>query len=289
MLVRHHRPIVLLACGLLLAGVLSSSPAAAQMIQSQFAQPAPPTAILNQVGIDQKLGEQVPLDLVFRDESGTAVPLRQYFGQRPVVLALVYYQCPMLCTMTLNGMVKAFRTLNFDVGNQFEVVTISFDPRETAQLAAAKKQQYIKHYGRANSAAGWHFLTGDEDAIRQLTASVGFRYTWDAASQQYAHATGLILLTPQGQVSRYLYGLEYSPRDLRLGLIEASQNRIGTLTDQVLLLCYHYDPMTGRYGFAITAALRVGAVLTMTALGGFVLLMLRRERRARKRSVAIGP
>lgn len=239
-----------------------------------------PPPILRDVGIDQHLDQQVPLDLVFHDETGQAVQLGQYFGSKPVILALVYYECPMLCTLTLNGLASALKVLSFDVGNQFNVVTVSFNPRETPALAAAKKKTYLERYGRAGAEQGWHFLTGDAANIARLTQAVGFRYVYDAEQKQYAHAAGITLLTPQGRIARYFFGVEYSPRNLRLGLIEASHNQIGSPVDQLLLYCYHYDPTTGKYGAVAMNMVRVGGVLTVLALGGFVIIALRRERQA---------
>ena len=239
-----------------------------------------PSSIVAQVGIDQKLGDSVPLDLVFRDEAGSPVRLGQFFGgKKPVLLSLVYYRCPGLCTMTLNGMASAFKPLKFSAGQEFDVVTVSIDPKETPELAAEKKAQYLKRYGRAGAEAGWHFLTGEETAIRALAQSVGFRYVYHPQTDQYTHAAGIMLLTPGGKVARYFYGLEYSARDLRLAMVEASEERIGTLADAVSLLCYQYDPMTGKYGVAIMRAIRTGAVLTMVGLGTFIVLMVRREKR----------
>ncbi|NUO80153.1 SCO family protein [candidate division KSB1 bacterium] len=235
--------------------------------------------ILREVGIDQRLNEQLPLDLVFRDEAGQSVALQKYFGEKPVVLALVYYECPMLCTQVLNGLTESLRPLAFNVGEQFEVVTVSFDPRETPALAAAKKKGYVEKYNRAGASEGWHFLTGDSVAIRQLTEAVGFRYKLDPFTKQYAHASGIIVATPQGKLARYFYGIEYPTRDLRFALIEASENRIGNVVDQVLMYCFHYDPSTGKYSVAVINVLRVTGIATVLALGTFMLVMLRRERR----------
>jgi len=237
---------------------------------------------LTQVGIDQKLNSEVPLDLQFRDESGKQVRLGDFFGKKPVVLSLVYYECPMLCTLVLNGMLTSFKVLAFDVGKEFEVVTVSFNPREKPELAAAKKQSYLRRYGRPDGDKGWHFLTGDEDQIAKLADSVGFRYTYDPKTEQYAHASAIMVLTPQGHVARYYYGIEYAPRDLRLGLIEASANKIGSPVDQVLLYCFHYDPLTGKYGLVIRNVLRLSGIVTLVVLGGFIALMLRRERAAKR-------
>jgi protein SCO1/2 len=243
---------------------------------------APPVS-LSKVGIDQKLDSQVPLDLQFFDENGKTVRLGDFFGQKPVVLSLVYYECPMLCTLVLNGMVRAFRTLSFNVGDDFEVVTVSFNPRETPALAAAKKAVYLKEYGRPGAGRGWHFLTGREDQIRQLTDAVGYRYVYDPKTGQYAHATGIMVLTPKGRVARYFYGIEYSPRDLRLGLIEATNNRIGSPVDQILLYCVHYDPTTGKYGLVIMNVIRLVGAATVLLIGGFIAVMLLRERAAHRR------
>jgi protein SCO1/2 len=213
----------------------------------------PPSAvmqipILKEVGLDQKLDAQVPLDLKFSDEQGREVTLGSLFGPRPVVLALVYYECPMLCTEVLNGLVGSLQTLSFDAGREFDVIAVSFDPGETPALAAQKKQLYVKRYGRPGAEAGMHFLTGREDAIHALTNAVGFKYQYDPSTDQFAHTAVLTVLTPAGHVSRYLYGIEYQPRDLRLALVEAADGKIGTAVDKALLYCYHYDPETGKYG-----------------------------------------
>ena len=243
-------------------------------------EPMPPSSVVANVSIDQKLGSQVPLDLEFRDERGETVRLGDFVRDKPVVLSLVYYRCPGLCTMTLNGMSRAFKPLQFSAGREFEVVTVSIDPKETPQLAAAKKEEYLRQYGRDGAETGWHFLTGDEPAIRALADAVGFRYLYDANTDQYAHSAGIMVLTPSGQVARYFYGLEYSSRDLRWGLVEASAGRIGSVADSVNLLCFAYDPASGRYGLAVMRTLRSAALLTVATVGAFVLLMLRRERRA---------
>jgi protein SCO1/2 len=236
--------------------------------------------ILSKIGIDQRLNAQVPLDLTFVEESGREVRLGEYFGTRPVILALVYYECPMLCTQVLNGLVGALGTLTFDVGREFDVVAVSINPREGPGLATQKKAAYLERYGRPNTAEGWHFLTGTEDSIAQLTKAIGFRYEYDAEIGQYAHGAGVEVLTPKGVVSRYFYGIEYSPRDIRLGLIEASEERIGTPVDDVLLLCFHYDPATGKYGATALGLVRIGAVLTLVAFLTFLVVSLRRERAA---------
>lgn len=240
-------------------------------------------AALQGVGIDQRLNEQVPMDLTFRDETGKSVRLGDYFGSKPVILALVYYKCPMLCTLTLNGLERTMRVMPLDVGNQYTVVTVSFDPHETPALAAAKKQEYLAHYERPGGAVGWHFLTGEEPSIHQLTDVVGFHYNYDPQSGQYAHTTGLVVLTPQGKIARYFYGVEFSPRDLRLSLVEASANKIGSPVDEILLFCFHYDPATGKYGLAIMRVIQLAGAVTVLALGSFLARMLVRERESKLR------
>ncbi|MBZ5647730.1 MAG: SCO family protein [Acidobacteriia bacterium] len=234
-------------------------------------------ALLQKVSFDQKLGAQLPLDLKFRDEYGNTITLGRFFGRKPVILSLVYYQCPMLCTQVLNGMVSSFLPLSFDVGKEFDVVTVSFDVRETPPMAAAKKETYLKRYGRAPAYQGWHFLTGDQASIDALTSAVGFHYAFDPQLNQFAHASGIMVITPEGKVAQYYYGIEYSTRDLRLGLIQASQNKLGTLVDQVLLYCYHYDPTKGRYGAIAMNIMRLGGAATVLLLGGFMIVMFRRD------------
>jgi protein SCO1/2 len=236
-----------------------------------------PKPLVN-VGIDQRLNEPLPPDLTFRDESGKAVRLGDYFGTRPVVLALVYYQCPMLCNELLNGLVSSLRALPFDVGKEFSVIAVSFNPDEEPSLASDVKSAYLKRYGHRGDPSGWHFLTGAPQSIDRLTRAVGFRYSYDAQTRQYAHASGIMLVTPQGRLSRYFYGIEFAPRDLRLGLVEASTNKIGSLTDQVLLFCFHYDPAQGKYGFIIMNVIRLCGVLFVLTVGALILWMLRRDR-----------
>ena len=236
------------------------------------------SALLSQVGLDQKLNQSVPLDLSFRDESGKTVKLGDYFGEKPVILTLVYYQCPMLCTQVLNAVERGLTNVSLDIGKQFQVVTVSIDPRDTPELARTKKNMYVGLYGRPGAADGWHFLTGDEPAIQQLAQAVGFRYAYDPQSGQFAHASGIMLLTPEGKISRYFYGVQYPSRDLRLGLVEASAGKIGTPVDQVLLYCFHYDPATGKYGMVIQNVIRVAGVLTVLIIGMMVIVLSRRER-----------
>ncbi len=258
-----------------LLGFLAAAPSLHAQILDSNAQPA----ILREVGIDQKLSAQVPLDLTFRDEAGQSVQLRQYFGERPVILSLVYYECPMLCTQVLNGLLESLKTLSFDAGRQFNVITVSFDPGETSALAANKKESYLKQYGRAGAEPGWHFLTGDSSSIRQLTQAVGFRYKYDPTTGQFAHASGIMVITPQGKIARYFYGIEYPARDLRLALVEAAQNQIGSPVDVLLLYCFHYDPLTGKYGLVIMNVLRLAGIATVMALGTFMIVMFRRDRK----------
>ena len=234
--------------------------------------------VLKSVGIDQKIGQQLPLDLTFKNEAGREVRLAEFFGNRPVVLALAYYDCPMLCTQVLNGMTAALKTLSFDAGKDFEVVVVSIDPRDNFQIAAHKKASYVEHYGRPQTAAGWHFLTGQESAIKPLAAALGFRYVYDSNIKQYAHGAAIYVATPKGIVSRYLLGIDFAPRDLRLALVEASNNVLGSVVDQVLLLCYHYDPATGKYGAAVINAIRAGFLATVTGFLTFLFINLKRER-----------
>ncbi len=234
---------------------------------------------LQDVGIEQRLGTQLPMDAKFRDENGQLVPLSTYFGKRPVVLALVYYECPMLCTQILNGMVRAAKVLSFKPGQEYDVVAISFDARETPKQAAVKKAVYVKAYGHEETAAGWHFLTGEDASIKRVTDAVGFKYKWDVHIAQFAHASAIYVLTPDGKLSKYFYGIEYSPKDMRLGLVEASQNKIGTAVDQILLFCYHFDPTSAKYTPVALGILRVAGAATVLTLGGFIFIMLRRDSR----------
>jgi protein SCO1 len=235
---------------------------------------------LQQVKFDQKLDAQLPADAVFKDDTGKTVRLGDYFGERPVVLAFVYYECPMLCNQILNGLVSGVGVLDQTVGTDFDVVAISFDARETPTQAAAKKATYLDRYQRPGSERGWHFLTGDEATIKRVTGTAGFQFAWDAASQQFAHASGIIVTTPEGKLSRYLFGIEYPPRDLKFALMESSAGKIGSVVDQVLLYCYHYEPATGSYSLVAMNAVRMGGVVTMVALLGFVAISLRRDNRA---------
>ena len=260
--------------------VLLAMPA---VVQAQLG-PAPPPpgsgdpVILREIGFDQKLGGAIPLDAVFRDESGEEVRLGDYFGDRPVVLSLVYYDCPMLCTLSLNGLARALKVLSFVPGQEFEVLTVSFDPGETPALAAAKKEAYMAQYERKEGAQGWHFLTGDAAAVESLTRAVGFRYVWDDDTRQFAHPAGIVIMTPEGAISHYLFGVEYSPKDMRLALVDSGGGRIGNPIDQVLLYCYQYDPSRGRYSASILNVVRVGGLLTVGLLVAFILSMTLRPR-----------
>ena len=236
---------------------------------------------LRSVKFDQRLGQPIPLDLLFRDETGAVVRLGDYFKGRPVILTLVYYECPMLCTEVLNGLVSALKVVSLRPGQDFSIVTVSFNPQEKPALAAQKKQAYLQRYQRAEAAGNWHFLTGDPTAIKVLTEAVGFHYLWDPAIDQYAHAAGIMVATPEGKLAKYFFGIEFSPRDLRLALVEASGNRIGNPVDQVMLYCYHYDPSRGKYGLVVLNVIRLGGILTVVALGSFMIVTLARERRAR--------
>jgi protein SCO1/2 len=240
---------------------------------------SPPASLrppgLKNVGIEQHLDEQIPPDLLFRDETGKDVHLADYFGKKPVILNLVYYQCPMLCSEVLAGLETALRVLKFNVGQEFDVLTVSFDPRDTPANAAAKKAETLKRYARANAGEGWHFLTGSQQSIDALTKVAGFQYEYDAKTAQFAHATAILLLTPEGKIAQYYYGVEFAPKDLRLGIVQASQNKIGTVVDEVLLYCYHYNPDTGKYGAIISRILQVAGGATILILGTFLIVMFR--------------
>ena len=236
--------------------------------------PAPP-----HITISQKLDSRIPLDLQFRDERGRVVRLQEYFNNgRPVLLNFVYYRCPMLCPMVLEGTTQSLTHLKFDIGEEFDVITVSIDPRDTPKTAAEKKEEYVRHYGRLDAAKGWHFLTAHETAIKKLTDAVGFQFSYDSRTDQFAHGAALMVLTPDGRLSRYFYGFEYKPRDLRLAIVEASGGKVGNATDQMLLLCFHYDPATGKYSRNAMMFARAGGVTTLLALGGFIFVMFRKER-----------
>jgi protein SCO1 len=246
-----------------------------------MAEPGQPTSarpgLLSKIAIDQRIGYQVPLDLPFVDDSGTQTKLGDYFGKRPVVLALVYYECPMLCTQVLNGLVSALGTMNLQAGRDFDVVAVSFNPKEGPGLASQKKANYVQRYGRPDTANGWHFLTGTQESITRLTEAVGFKYAFDENIQQFAHGAAIEVLTPTGLIARYFYGIDFSPRDLRLGLVEASNGHIGTVVDDVLLFCYHYDPATGKYGASVLTLVRIAGIAFILAFAIFLTVNLRRD------------
>ncbi|MGA8027054.1 MAG: SCO family protein [Bryobacteraceae bacterium] len=231
------------------------------------------------VAIEQKLNSPVPLDLVFRDEANQAVPLRMYFGEKPVVMALVYYKCPNLCSLTLTEMVRALHRLSFEPGRDYEVVVVSFDPSETPQLASEKKSNYAKLFGRASFNSGWHFLTGTQDSISRFASAVGFQYRWDEPTHQFVHAGGIMIATPDGKLSRYFYGIRYAPADLRLALVEASQGKIGSPVDDFLLYCFHYDAVQGKYSLVIFNVLKIVAAITVLALGALLFFLMRRDKK----------
>ena len=272
----------------LVAVTLAAAPAAAgddpRMPGDRMNEAVPPAgampALLQDIGLDQKLNTQVPLDLMFRDEQGKPVRLGEFFGTRPVILTLAYFECPMLCTQVLNGVASAIGVLNFSVGREFDIVTVSFDPSDTPEKARAKKAAYIERYKRDGAAQGWHFLTGNQREISALTRAVGFRYAFNAEVAQFAHPSGIMVVTPDGRLSHYFYGIEYGPRDLRLALIDAADRRIGSPADQLLLACFHYDPKSGRYSLAIMRLVRAAGLATIGGIGAMILLLRRRERRS---------
>jgi protein SCO1 len=257
-------------CSVLLA--LASLPGWAQ--QSASSQPPP----LHGVGITQRMNQQVPAGLAFRDETGKAVRLGDYFGKKPIVLSLVYFNCPFMCTEVLNGELRALQENSLKLGEDYAAVTVSFDPKDGPKEAALKNRIYLGMYARPAPPGSWHFLTGDQSSIQALTDAVGFGYAYDPPSGQFAHATAIMILTPEGRVSRYFYGVQYPSRDVRLGLVEASQGKIGSPTDAALLFCYHYDPLTGKYGLVVANVIRIAGALTMLVLGIFLFLMFRQEK-----------
>jgi len=259
---------------LLLAALPAFGQGMTQGIMSPPANVRPPG--LTNVGIEQRLNQQIPLDLAFRDETGKPVRLSDYFGRRPVILNLVYYQCPMLCSEVLSGLTSALRALQFDAGKEFEVLTVSFDPKDTPEMAAAKKAEYLKRYKRPGADAGWHFLSGPQESITALTRAAGFQYQYDSKTGQFAHAAAIMVLTPEGKISQYYYGIEFAPKDLRLGLVQASDRKIGNVVDAVLLYCYHYDPATGKYGAIISRILRLAALATILVMGLTLVVLFRR-------------
>jgi protein SCO1/2 len=273
-----------------LAAVAAWLLAGARLAAQQPMGPAPGAIVrsdekprgLEGVGIDQRLNDPLPLDAAFRDEAGRTVNLSDYFGKRPVILALVYFNCPMLCTQVLNGLVSSLGVVSLSAGSDFDVVVVSFDPRDTPEAAKAKKEAYLTRYKRPGASGGWHFLTGDPKSIAAITKAAGFRYRYDEKLGQFAHASAILVATPGGRIARYFYGIEYAPRDVRLGLVEASAGRIGTPVDQVLLYCFHYDPSSGRYGAVVMNIVRLAGAATLVVLAIAILIMSRRRARTNR-------
>jgi protein SCO1/2 len=241
---------------------------------------SPPASVrppgLKNVGIQQNLNQPIPPDLIFQDDLGGSLRLGDYFGKRPLILNLVYYNCPMLCGEVLSGLEHSLRMMKLDVGRDFDVITVSFDPSETPEMAAKKKSEFLRRYNRAGAEQGWHFLVGKQDAVDALTKAAGFQYQYDEKSKQFAHAAAILILTPEGNISQYYYGVDFPPKDVRLGLVAAGAGRIGNLVDQLLLYCYHYDPEQGKYSATILRILRLAGVATMLFIGTFIFIMIRR-------------
>ena len=282
---------VLLMCVVLALGIVSAAQKSehynSPLYSPKTYDPAQSTGnglpeALQKIGIEQKLGEQLPLETEFKNEDGQVIKLSRIFESgRPVILAFVYYECPMLCNEVLNGLSGSLKGISLDAGKDFDVVAISFDARENDKpnLAKNKKAAYMERYGRPGAEKGWHFLTGTQASIDSVTKAAGFGFRWDEKSEQFAHAGGVMLVTPQGKMSRYFYGIDYSPRDLKLGVMESAENRVGNAADQMLLYCYHYDPATGKYGLAILSIIRIGAVLTLLGMGAMGFVFWRRGKR----------
>lgn len=270
---------------LCLAALCLVAPAGAQLGSSQTDGSRsnytmdPTRDLIKATRLEQKLDAQVPLDIPFRDETGKVVPLSTFIKDKPVMLVMPFYQCTGVCTLELNGMIKAFKSLRFKPGKEFDVVIVSINPKEGPELAASKKQSYLAMYGHPETANGWHFLTGEEANIQRLAQAVGFHYIYDAEHDRYSHPAGLMVITPQGKLSRYFYGSDYSPRDMRFALMEASENHIGSVVEEIQLYCFHYDPVTGKYGLVITRIIQLAGAATVLILGSFIFLMLRYERR----------
>jgi protein SCO1 len=276
--------------GCLLSLPVSADPPATPSLTQPQTEYAPPAGampeILRDIGLDQKLNDRVPLNLPFRDETGRTIHLGDLLKGRPLILVLAYYECPMLCTQVLNGLTSTLGVLSFSIGREFDVVTVSFDPRDTAALAASKKAAYLERYrsislsqARPDAEANWRFLTGDQLAITALTRAVGFRYAYNKEVDQFAHASGFLVLTPDGRISRYFYGIEYGPRDVRLALVEAADRKIGSAVDELMLYCFHYDPASGRYSFAVMSVVRLAGIATVLAMAGFILALRHRDGR----------
>ena len=265
-----------LTAGVLGLLLLASAAFGQGMTKGMMAPPAnmrPPG--LEQVGITQKLDAQLPLDLTFRDETGKTVQLKDYFGKKPVILNFAYYTCPMLCGELLKGLTTSLKGLKFELGNEFDVVTVSIDPHDTPETATEKKAEYIKRYGHPERAGGWHFLTGSQESITALTKAAGFGYEYNEQTMQFAHATAIMIVTPQGKLAQYFYGIDFAPKDLRLGIVQASNEKIGNLVDQVLLYCYHYDPATGKYGAIVARVLKLSGLATVLGLGLMLVVLIK--------------
>ena len=271
--------IATLALGVGAAQAQDLGPAPGERVSTAVPPAGQMPELLQEVGLDQKLNTQVPLNLRFKDEDGRVVTLGDYFGKRPVILTLNYFECPMLCTEVLNGLVSALGVMNFSIGKEFDVVTVSFDPRDTPERARRKKAAYLGRYKRPGSESGWHFLTGSDHEIAALTRAVGFRYAYNAKAGQFAHASGVMVATPEGRLSHYFYGIEYGPRDLRLALIDAADRKIGSPVDQLLLACFHYDPKSGKYSLAIMRLVQAAGILTVVGIGVTIFTLRRRDRR----------
>jgi protein SCO1/2 len=269
-----HKSLLSAAAVLALAVVSAAQGGMTGGLMSPPANVRPPG--LKNVGIEQRLNQQVPPDLLFRDETGRQVRLADFFGRKPLILDLAYYRCPMLCNEVLAGLYGSLKTISFDAGKEFDVLTVSFDPKDTPQIAEAKKAEILKHYKRAGAAQGWHFLTGPQESIDALTKAVGFQYEYDPNTGQFAHTTAIMVLTPEGKIAQYYYGVEFAPKDLRLGLVQASQNKIGNLADQILLYCYHYDPHAGKYSAMINRIIQLAGGLTVVSIGTVLLVLFRR-------------
>lgn len=282
---RRLVPALLLVLALPSVLVFSAEPSTAQVeSKSRMAPGATASEVpvpLQDVGFDQRLGAQVPLDVEFLDEQGKTVTLGDYVKDRPIILAPVYYECPMLCQLIMSGISSSLKGVDFNVGTEFDVVTVSFDPDETPEVAAAAKERAVSRYGRYNTEDGWHFLTGEPEAIRQVTESIGFSYTYDPVRDEFAHSAGIVVVTKDGKAARYLYGVEYAPRDLRLALVEAADNKIGSAVDSLLLFCFHYDPETGKYSAAVLNLIRLGGVITVLVIGFLIVATIRRDKKQR--------
>ena len=258
---------------------VATSPSARGYKQERGAVASSVPRALQGIGFDQNIDQHIPLDTTFRDESGATVRLGDYFGRRPVVLVFAYYDCPMLCTQVIHGLSSALGVLSLLPGKDFEIVTVSFNPADTPATALSKKAIYVERYKQPGAAAAWHFLTGDPPSIERLTKAAGFRYAWDEDTKQFAHPSGIVVVTPDGRLARYLFGIEYGPRDLRFAIVEASAGKVGSIVDSLLLYCFHYDPTMGRYGLVVMRAIRLAGAATVLALAAFIYVMLRRERR----------